>query len=86
VDHRFDLGTDVEHLLAELCIGLGLCLPPDETRQQCESPPKTVASFADAVFAAGGTGDMSHNDLRRLVREVVARHTRGWTRQQVVVQ
>jgi len=78
VGHRFDLDSDVEQLLGELCIGLGFCLPPDEIRQLCESPPKTVDSFTDAVFDAEGMGDMSYTDLRRQVREVVARHMSRW--------
>jgi hypothetical protein len=78
VGHRFDLGSAVEQLLGELCIGLGFCLPPDEIRQLCESPPKTVDSFTDAVFDAEGMGDMSYTDLRRQVREVVARHMNRW--------
>ncbi len=78
VGHRFDLDSDVERLLADLCIGLGFCLPPNETRHLCESPPKTVDSFTDAVFEAEGMGDMSYTDLHRQVREVVARHMSGW--------
>jgi hypothetical protein len=78
VGHRFDLDSDVEQLLAELCTGWGFCLPPDEIRRLRESPPTTVDSFTDAVFEAEGMRDMSHTDLRRQVREVVARHMSGW--------
>jgi hypothetical protein len=78
VGHRFDLDSDVKQLLGELCIGLGFCLPPDEIRQLCESSPKTVDSFTDAVFDAEGMGDMSYTDLRGQVREVVARHMSRW--------
>jgi hypothetical protein len=86
VGHRFDLDSDVEQLLAELCIGLGFCLPPDEIRQLRESPPKTVDSFTDAVFEAEGMGDMRYTDLRRQVREVVARQMRRWPGEQVLGQ
>jgi hypothetical protein len=78
VGHRFNLDFDVEQLLVELCIDLGFCLPPDEIRQLCQSPPKTVDSFTDAVFEAEGMGDMSDTDLRRQVRDVVARHMSRW--------
>jgi hypothetical protein len=78
VGHRFDLDSDVEQLIADLCIGMGCCLPPEEIRRLCESPPKTVDSFTDAVFEAEGIGDMSYTDLRRQVREIVARHMSGW--------
>jgi hypothetical protein len=86
VGHRFDLDSDVEQLLTELCIGLGFCLPPAEIRHLCESPPKTVDSFTDAVFDAEGMGDMSYTDLRRRVRDVVARHMSGWPAEAVAEQ
>lgn len=73
-----DLYSDVERLLVELCIDLGFCLPPDEIRRLCESPPKTVDSFTDAVFVAEGLGEVIDTGLRRQVREVVARHMSGW--------
>ncbi|GFJ83502.1 hypothetical protein [Phytohabitans houttuyneae] len=76
--HRFNLDSDVEQLLADLCISLGFCLPPAEIRHLCEAPPETVDSFTDAVFEAEGMGDMSYTDLRHQVREVVARHMSGW--------
>lgn len=78
VGHRFNLDSDVEQLLADLCISLGFCLPPAEIRHLCEAPPETVDSFTDAVFEAEGMGDMSYTDLRHQVREVVARHMSGW--------
>lgn len=49
VGHRFDPDSDVEQLLADLCIGLGFCLPPAEIRHLCEAPPKTVDSFTDGL-------------------------------------
>lgn len=76
--HRFDRDSGVEQLLADLCVGWGFCLPPNEIRRLCESPPTTVDSFTDAVFEAEGMGDMSYTDLRRQVRDVVARHMNGW--------
>ena len=78
VGHRDDLYSDVQRLLNELCIGLGFCLPPDEQRRLCESPPHDVDSFTDAVFLAEGMGDMSYTNLREQVREVVDRHMSRW--------
>src|SRR5262245_37122953 len=78
VGHRDDLDSDVERLLNELCIKLGFCLPPDDIRRLCASPPGDVDSFTDAVFQAEGMGDVSHTHLRRQVREVVDQHMTRW--------
>jgi len=47
VGHRFDLDSDVEQLLAELCIDLGFCLPPDEIRHlsECGWPGEEVVDL-----------------------------------------
>lgn len=76
--HRDDLGSDVQRLLNELCIKLGFCLPPNDIRRLCESPPGDVDSFTDAVFEAEGMGDMSYTNLRYQVREVVDQHMSRW--------
>ncbi|WP_144128278.1 hypothetical protein [Catellatospora sichuanensis] len=78
--YRDDLDSDVQRLLNELCIKLGFCLPPDDIRRLCESPPGDVDTFTDAVFEAEGMGDMAYVDkyLRRQVREVVDRHMSRW--------
>jgi hypothetical protein len=76
--YRDDLDSDVQRLLNELCIKLGFCLPPDDSRRLCESPPRDVDSFTDAVFEAEGMGDMTYTDLRRQVREVVDQHMSRW--------
>ncbi|GAA0911147.1 hypothetical protein [Virgisporangium aurantiacum] len=55
----------------------------DEIRRLCESPPKTVDGFTDAVFEAEGMADMSYTDRRRQVRQVVARHMSGWPGERV---
>ncbi len=79
--YRDDLDSDVQRLLNELCIKLGFCLPPDDIRRLCESPPDHADSFTDAVFEAEGMGGMSYVDkyLRRQVREVVDRHMSRWS-------
>jgi hypothetical protein len=76
--YRDGLDPDVRRLLNELCIKLGFCLPPDECRRLEESPPEGVDAFTDAVFEAEGIGDMSYPEIRRQVREVVARHMSRW--------
>ncbi|MGX7669118.1 hypothetical protein [Plantactinospora sp. DSM 117369] len=75
---RVDQQKDVERLLYELCVKLGFCLPPAESRQLCESPPRDVDSFTDAVFEAEGMGDMSYTDLRQQVWKVVHEHMSRW--------
>jgi len=67
-----------EALLAELCVVLGFCLPPDEQVRLRESPPTDVDAFTDAVIRAEGLDP--HVDiprhLRRDVRARVAEHFR----------
>ncbi len=68
----------VEALLAELCVVLGFCLPPDEQARLRESPPNDVDAFTDAVIRAEGLDP--HADiprhLRRDMRARVAEHFR----------
>ena len=45
---------DVDHLLYELCVDLGFCLPPEVRESMRTSPPDGVDSFTDAVFVAEG--------------------------------
>jgi hypothetical protein len=70
--------SDVERLLTELCLKLGICLPPAEERRLALSPPADVDGFTDAVSAAEGMGDMRYTDLHRQAREIVERHMSGW--------
>jgi hypothetical protein len=76
--YRDYLDSDIERLLDELCIRLGLCLSPDDVRRLEEAPPGDADSFTDAVFEAEGMGDMTGTDIRRQVREVVDRHMSRW--------
>ncbi|SCG75607.1 hypothetical protein [Micromonospora humi] len=75
---RDDRERDVRRLLDELCVKLGICLPPAENRRLRESPPAGVDTFTDAVLEAEGMGDMGHPGLRRQVREVIDLHMSGW--------
>lgn len=59
---------EVHKLLYELCVQLGFCLPPEESRRLKDEPPKDVPSFTDAVFLAEGL-DQS-NASRHLYRQV----------------
>jgi hypothetical protein len=67
---------EVEALLAELCIVLGFCLPPDEQARLRESPPTDVDAFTEAVIRAEGLDPHVDvpRDLRRDMRERVAEH------------
>ncbi|MFI7212906.1 hypothetical protein [Micromonospora maritima] len=76
--HRDDRESDVRRLLDELCVNLGFCLPPEESRRLRESPPGGVDGFTDAVLAAEGMHGSEHPDLRREVRRVVERHLSRW--------
>ncbi|WP_433662400.1 hypothetical protein ACQPW1_09765 [Nocardia sp. CA-128927] len=66
-------GTAVKFLLDNLCVKLGFCLPMDEQIRLCASPPTSVDSFTDAVFAAEGMDPHADKHLRELVRQQVLR-------------
>ena len=65
---------DVEWLLHDLCVGGGLCLPPEAWARLCDSPPAGIDAFTDAVMLADGIDPLLHKELRRGVRAMVARH------------
>ncbi|WP_089154903.1 hypothetical protein [Micromonospora sp. NBS 11-29] len=73
-----DRESEVRRLLDELCIKLGFCLSPAENQRLRQSPPGEVDSFTDAVFEAEGISEVGHTDLRRQVRDIVARHLSRW--------
>lgn len=66
-------GTEVKFLLDKLCVELGFCLPVDEQIKLCASPPTSVDSFTDAVFATEGMDPHADKHLRALVRQQVLR-------------
>ena len=63
----------IDGLLLELCVGLGFCLPPDDERRLRDSPPEGIDAFTDAVMTAEGLDPSLDRQLRRQVREVVAK-------------
>ncbi len=65
---------NVASLLAELCVDLGFCLPPEEYDRLRDAPPRAVDAFTDAVFVAEGLDPRLDTRLRRQVRERVVRH------------
>jgi hypothetical protein len=70
-----DKTTDVGRLLSELCVKLGFSLPPDEQPRLLNSPPPGVDALTDAVLLAEGIDpQLTDEDLRRQVRECVARY------------
>ena len=65
-------------LLADLCVKLGFCLPPDAEEALVSDPPSDVDAFAEAVFRADGfdpfTGDRAlYRALRGMVLEAFLR-------------
>lgn len=48
--------AETEALLAELCIKLGFCLPPEARHLLVTTTPANVLDFTDAVFIADGFG------------------------------
>jgi hypothetical protein len=65
---------DVASLLDDLCVGGGLCLPPEERARLRDSPPVGIDAFTDAVMLADGLDPVLGKELRRRVRAMVARH------------
>jgi hypothetical protein len=65
---------DVALLLSELCLRLGVCLPPDARVRLQALPPRDVDGFTDAVLIAEGLDPPLHKGLRSRVREMVVRH------------
>ena len=64
----------LEHLLDELCVDLGFCLPRRERARLSNTPPNSVEAFTDAVFNAEGlNSEIADKDLWRQVRDRVAR-------------
>jgi hypothetical protein len=67
--------SEIGLLLAELCVKLGFCLPPEEQATLEGSPPPGVDALTDAVLLAEGF-DPQHigAELRQQVRDVVAKY------------
>jgi hypothetical protein len=66
-------GSVIASLLDELCTEQGLCLSDEEAARLIASPPPSVDSFTDAVFAAEGLDPAFHGHLRHRVRVCVVR-------------
>lgn len=64
----------LHHRLNELCIGLGVCLPPDRRDSLITAPPPDVDAFTDVVFAAEGLEPTSNRRLCAKVGSKVAGH------------
>jgi hypothetical protein len=65
--------TEVERLLDQLCTDLGFCLPPNEYARLQSLLPLSIDAFIDQVFMAEGLEPQVKTELRRQVRERVAR-------------
>lgn len=65
--------TEVERLLDQLCTELGFCLPPSEYARLQSLLPLSIDAFTDQVFIAEGLEPQVKTELRRQVRERVAR-------------
>jgi len=66
----------VETLLAELCVVLGFCLPPEAVARLKSNPPTDVEQFTDAVIRSEGLDPYADIPLhlRRVVRDKVRSH------------
>jgi hypothetical protein len=66
-----ELGHRVQYLLDELCIGLGICLPPIDQDRLCYEPPLDTDAFVDAVLIAERLDPYPDSHLRRQVKDMV---------------
>src|SRR4051812_2387632 len=65
--------SEVETLLADLCVGYGFCLPSQEHDKLLANPPQEVSAFVDAVFIAEGLNpETASRSAYRAVRDRVA--------------
>jgi hypothetical protein len=55
--------TEVDSLLADLCIGHGFCLPSQEHDGLVANPPQEVLAFVDAVFITEGLNPETVNKV-----------------------
>lgn len=72
---------EVRGLLSELCVQLGLCLPPVEVERLATSPPDDSDEFTEAVLATEGYGFLTSDPVvdqaRQLVAQAFKRHRAG---------
>ena len=68
--------TGFDGLFYDLCVTLGVCLPPDDVERLTDSPPSDVGSFTDAVLLAEGFDPpaLCEPRLRRQVRDMINSH------------
>lgn len=64
----FDLTpAEVDHLLNELCVGMGFCISQSASQKLFDSSPTTIDAFIDGLFAAEGLPD-PRGSLRSAVK------------------
>jgi hypothetical protein len=68
-----NMPTQIQHLLDELCVDLGICLTPVVHARLRTGSPLEVEAFVDAVLNAEGLDTRLHRQLRRQVKERVSR-------------
>ncbi len=65
--------TKMERLLDQLCTDLGFCLPAGQYERLQQMLPMSIDAFTDAVFQAEGMEPQIKTELRKQVRERVAK-------------
>jgi hypothetical protein len=65
--------SELDSLLADLCVRYGFCLPSHEHDKLFANPPQEVMAFVDAVFTAEGLNpETVDRNTYRAVRDRVA--------------
>jgi hypothetical protein len=66
---------EVDELLLDLCVVLGLCIPfPEERENIRNNLPADIEGFIDAVKSAGGGDPRQRPRLNQGTRQIIARH------------
>lgn len=66
---------EVDTLLFDLCVVLGLCISSCENRESIRNnPPADIEGFIDAIKLAGGGDPRRRPRLYQSTRQIIARH------------
>ncbi len=61
-----------EHLLNDLCVTYGFCLPPEGYDKIMDDPPAELSEFVDLVFSLEGLNpETADIRLKRKIRDLI---------------
>jgi hypothetical protein len=73
-------GSCAEHVLTELCVNGGYCLPPERQERILADPPESADAFLDAVLAGELDRDAMHisYDVDKQTRKLLLAFITDW--------